>query len=144
MKIYVAYWSATGNTEKMATELVRAARDAGAEVSVKEVKNANIDEALKADILALGCPAMDAEVIEFDEMDPFLTDLEKVGIKGKNLILFGSYDWGDGEWMRNWQGRMTAAGANLLCEGIIAQNEPDTADLTFLRDRVKKAIHLCP
>lgn len=143
MKIYVAYWTATGNTEKMATELASAAREAGAEISVQEVKNANIEDALKADILALGCPAMDAEVIEFDEMDPFLNDLEKAGLTGKNLILFGSYDWGDGEWMRNWQGRMTAAGANLLCEGIIAQNEPNEESLAMLRDAAKKAILAC-
>lgn len=143
MKMNVIYWSASGNTQAMAEELARAARDAGADVQISNVRDASVQDALHADVLALGCPAMDAEVIEIEEMDPFVTDLERAGLSGKKLILFGSYDWGDGEWMRNWQSRMTSAGAVLVTTDLIAHNAPDEDVFAMLNSVAKKAVLSC-
>ena len=74
---------------------------------------------------AIGCPAMGAEELEDSVVEPLVADLEGK-VYGKSLVLFGSYDWGDGEWMRLWVDRMTAAGATIVGgEGVIANNEPD-------------------
>lgn len=136
----VIYWSASGNTQAMAEKLASSAVEAGIEVTIQEVSKANANEALLSDILALGSPAMGAEVIEEEEMEPFVSSLEKAGLSGKKLLLFGSYDWGDGEWMRDWQDRMKAAGAILLSEDLIAHNEPDEDELNLLSNAAKKAV----
>jgi flavodoxin short chain len=84
-----------------------------------------MDELKSAKAFALGCPAMGAEVLEEGEMEPFVTELEGF-VAGKTIGLFGSYGWGDGEWMRNWVERMTAAGAVVVGgEGVICQDAPD-------------------
>ena len=124
-KMAVIYWSQTGNTEAMAGAITEGAKDAGAEVQLFHVSEISADDAAAYDLLALGCPAMGAEVLEEEEFEPFFTALEpKLG--GKKIALFGSYGWGDGQWMRDWQDRVTASGA-VLCggEGLIVQNAPD-------------------
>jgi flavorubredoxin len=78
----------------------------------------------EASALAFGCPAMGAEVLEESEMEPFISALSKAEVGGKPLGLFGSYDWGDGQWMRDWAERMKAMGALLDGEGIITQLAP--------------------
>ena len=76
-------------------------------------------------VFALGCPAMGAEVLEEGEMEPFVEAVEQFA-SGKNIALFGSYGWGDGEWMRDWEDRMKSAGANVIGgEGVICQEAPD-------------------
>ncbi|MDR0519522.1 MAG: flavodoxin [Clostridiales Family XIII bacterium] len=125
MKINIIYWSGTGNTQAMA-ELIRdGAAAAGAEVSLAEVSAvASADAALDADVVALGCPSMGAEVLEESEFEPFVVSIEgKVG--GKKLALFGSYGWGDGEWMRDWSARMEKAGAVLVAESLIVNETPE-------------------
>lgn len=131
-KIAVIYWSGTGNTEAMANAVAEGAR-AGGEVEVKSVSYAHAAEALAADALALGCPAMGAEVLEESEMEPFVQELEKAGLTGKKLALFGSYDWGDGEWMREWTKRMRDGGADLVADGLIVHNTPDEDGLETCR-----------
>lgn len=124
-KIAVIYWSQTGNTQMMAEAIKVGAESAGAEVSIFEVSQIKPDDALGYDALALGCPAMGAEVLEEDEFEPFFEAIENK-LAGKKLGLFGSYDWGDGEWMRNWFERCEKAGANTMgSEGLIVQNTPD-------------------
>ena len=124
-KVLVAYWSGTGNTEKMAQAIADGAKAAGAEVTLTEVGKISVEAALEFTRIALGCPSMGAEVLEEAEMEPFFTELEG-GISGKNIALFGSYGWGDGEWMRDWEGRVKAAGANLCGgEGFICNEAPD-------------------
>lgn len=119
-KIAVIYWSSTGNTEAMAKAV---AVGAGADLfSVSEI---DIDEALSYDSIAFGCPSMGAEVLEESEFDPFFTVIEsKLG--NKNIALFGSYGWGDGEWMRDWEVRARATGANLFEDGLIINETPDS------------------
>ena len=124
-KIYVVYWSQTGNTEAMAEAVARGSRSEGKESAVVEVGSISPEELKEEAVFALGCPAMGAEVLEESEMEPFVETLEAF-VKGKTVGLFGSYGWGDGEWMRDWEARMQQAGANVIGgEGVICQETPD-------------------
>jgi len=127
-KIVVIYWSATGNTESMALAIAEGAKVAGGSVRQIEVGNATKEDVLNADAIALGCPAMGSEELE-EEMEPFIQLLEKESLKDKTMVLFGSYDWGDGQWMRKWMERMTKRGVKLIEEGLIVQNTPDEEDI---------------
>ena len=125
MSVSVVYWSGTGNTEAMANAVAEGITEAGGEAKLIPVSEANVDDLATESAFALGCPSMGVEVLEEEEMEPFVEALEsKVG--GKKILLFGSYGWGDGEWMRNWVERMTNAGAFMVEEeGIIANDAPD-------------------
>lgn len=129
-KVSVIYWSGTGNTEAMAKAIVEGAKEAGAaEVDLFQVSEITPEQALEYDVLVLGCPSMGAEVLEEGEFEPFFTTLE-AKLAGKKVALFGSYGWGDGEWMRDWQTRVTDAGAHLYKnEGFIINETPDEDDL---------------
>ncbi len=127
--IQVVFWSQSGNTEAMANAVADGIRKAGKEADVVFVGDASIDELKSAKVFALGCPAMGAEVLEEGEMEPFVSDLE-MSVLGKTIGLFGSYGWGDGQWMRDWVDRMTSAGATVVDgEGVICMGAPD-ADAT--------------
>ena len=103
-------------------------------VEIMEVADADVDKALSYDVLALGCPAMGDEELEEGEFEPFFSDLEGK-LSGKKVALFGSYDWGDGEWMRTWCGRAKDAGAELVDdEGLIVNNTPDDEGLAACRE----------
>lgn len=124
-KVAVIYWSGTGNTKMMAEAVSEGAKNAGADVSLLNVSETNAAEAASFDVLALGCPAMGGEVLEEMEFEPFFTELESK-LSGKKVALFGSYGWGDGQWMRDWVDRMSSAGANVLNgEGVICKEAPD-------------------
>lgn len=132
--VTVVYWSQTGNTEKMAEAIGEGATAAGASASVKTVGEANPDELKDLEGFALGCPAMGDEVLEEDEMEPFVTAVEAFAA-GKKILLFGSYGWGDGQWMRDWVERMKNAGAELVSEeGLMVNEEPDDDGLEKCRD----------
>lgn len=123
--IYVIYWSGTGNTEMMAQAVAAGIDGAGSHAIVAEVSTVRAESLKEMDCFALGCPAMGAEVLEEGDMEPFVEVIEGFA-SGKKIGLFGSYDWGDGEWMRDWEDRMRAAGAEVVGgEGVIANNEPD-------------------
>ena len=127
MKTAVIYWSGTGNTEAMANTV---AEGAGTDaLTVSDFSGSIAD----FDALAFGCPAMGAEVLEEDEFEPIFTGIESE-LSGKTVLLFGSYGWGDGEWMRNWADRVKAAGAVLLGdEGYTANEAPSDDDLAKLK-----------
>jgi flavodoxin short chain len=124
-KILVAYWSGSGNTEIMAQQVAKGAEEGGAEVTLKPVKEATPEMVSAAEALAFGCPAMGDETLEEEEMEPFINKLSKAEVGGKPLGLFGSYDWGDGQWMKNWVEQMKKLGANVDGEGIITRLEPE-------------------
>ncbi|ADY57181.1 flavodoxin [Syntrophobotulus glycolicus DSM 8271] len=128
-KISVIYWSGTGNTEKMAESVAEGARALEAEVRIVPVGSASVEDVLSADAVALGCPSMGDEILEESEMEPFICSLEKQSLANVSVVLFGSYDWGDGKWMRDWEERMKKTGASLLAEGLILQLEPDEEGL---------------
>ena len=123
-KMAVIYWSMSGNTEAMASAIAEGARGAGAEVDLMQVSEVSVDQALSYPLLALGCPAMGAEVLEESEFEPFFAQLEG-RLSGKKVALFGSYGWGDGQWMRDWQARTEGANANLYQEGLMVNETPD-------------------
>ena len=123
-KTAIIFWSGTGNTEAMANAVLDGAKTVNEDVKLFNVSEITADEAAEYDTLILGCPAMVAEVLEEDEFEPFFTELEGK-IAGKNIALFGSYGWGDGEWMRSWEERVNAAGAKLVCDSVIANDAPD-------------------
>ena len=128
-KMAVIYWSQTGNTQMMAQAIMEGAVQAGVEAELFTVSEITPEQAATYDLLALGCPAMGAEVLEEEEFEPFFTALED-SLSGKKVMLFGSYGWGDGEWMRNWQDRVTDAGAVLFQgEGLILNETPDEVGL---------------
>ncbi|WP_461614199.1 flavodoxin [Clostridium sp. Marseille-QA1073] len=124
-KVSIIYWSGTGNTESMANFIAEGAKSEGAEVEVKAVSNAAASDIDSADVIALGCPSMGDEVLEESEMEPFIESIE-TAVKGKKIALFGSYGWGDGKWMRDWEERMTGYGAIVVNEGLIANYTPDS------------------
>lgn len=139
-KIYVVYWSQTGNTEAMANAVGEGIQSAGGEAEIVEVSQASCDDLKAAPAFALGCPAMGAEVLEEDEMEPFVAQVEAFA-QGKKIGLFGSYGWGDGQWMRDWQDRMAAAGADIVGkEGVIAQETPDEDALEACRNLGKALV----
>ncbi len=133
MSVSVVYWSGTGNTQVMAEAVAEGIRSAGAEANVLEVADADAAALASEDAFALGCPSMGAEQLEETEMEPFVETLEPL-VSGKKILLFGSYGWGDGEWMREWADRMKNAGAVLVrAEGVIANEAPDNEALEECR-----------
>ena len=133
MSISVVYWSGTGNTQAMAEAIGEGIESAGAQANVISVDQASVDALAEEDVFALGCSAMGAEELEESEMEPFVAELEGK-VSGKKILLFGSYGWGDGEWMRDWADRMKNAGAQLICEeGIIANEAPEDDVLEELK-----------
>lgn len=129
-KVYVIYWSQTGNTQTMAEAIGKGVTDAGKEAAVVYVGDVSLEELKKAKGFALGCPAMGAEVLEETEMEPFVCEVESFAM-GKTIALFGSYGWGDGQWMRDWVDRMDACGADVLNgEGLMCHEIPDASVLS--------------
>ena len=127
-KTAVIYWSATGNTEKMAQAIFSGISGAGAQAelfSLSEFAVKNIDDYEK---IAFGCPSMGAEVLEEVEFEPFFASIEKQ-LPNKKVALFGSFGWGDGEWMRDWQERVKESSALLFEGGLIVNLEPGAADI---------------
>ena len=117
-KVAVVYYSGSGNTEAMADVIVNAL---GADKIEAEAFGAA--KVADYDAIAFGCPAMGDEVLEESEFDPMFSDVEK-DLSGKKIGLFGSYGWGDGQWMRDWEERCRAAGAELAAESVIANDAP--------------------
>ncbi|MCD7729579.1 MAG: flavodoxin [Clostridia bacterium] len=135
--INIVYWSQTGNIQTMAEAVAEGARSAGAEVAVTEVSGADAS-VLDSDAVIFGCPAMGSEELEDSEFEPFFSSVEG-SLKGKKVGLFGSYDWGDGEWMRTWQARCESGGAVMIADGVIANLEPDADALAECRALGEKA-----
>ena len=123
-KIAVVYWSGTGNTEAMANAVVEGAKNAGAAVTLYTAPEFTASMVDDFDAIAFGCPAMGAEVLEDSEFEPMFQDCESK-LKGKKIALFGSYGWGDGEWMRSWEDTCRGDGADLVCDSVICQEAPD-------------------
>ncbi|WP_294174284.1 flavodoxin [uncultured Clostridium sp.] len=120
----IVYYSASGNTEKMANLIAEGISEEGKSVELVNVSNANSNIFDDEDIVILGCPAMGDEVLEENEFEPFLEEISSK-ISGKKVALFGSYGWGDGQWMRDWQERMESLGCTLIDDGLIIQYEPE-------------------
>lgn len=131
-KIAVVYWSGTGNTEAMANAVLEGAKDKGADAVL--FTSAEFDDSMMDayDAVAFGCPAMGAEVLEESEFEPMFSSCEPK-LSGKKIALFGSYGWGDGEWMREWEMNCKQAGAVLACESVICNEMPDDVGIQSCR-----------
>ena len=132
-KIAVVYWSGTGNTEAMAAAVVEGAKEKGAEVSLLTASEFSPEQVSEYDAIAFGCPSMGSEQLEESEFEPMFTACEGK-LRGKNIALFGSYGWGDGEWMRSWESRCNGDGANLACGSVICNETPDDDALAACRE----------
>lgn len=122
--IAVVYWSGTGNTEAMAQAVADGVKEKGAQVKLLTASAFDASMVDQFDAIAFGCPSMGAEQLEESEFEPMFTACESK-LNGKTIALFGSYGWGDGEWMRNWEETCAAAGAVLACESVICNGAPD-------------------
>ena len=127
MKVAVVYASTTGNTEAMANAINDAVKAAGAEVVFGTADSANNDDVLSSDVILLGSPAMGDEVLE-DSVEEFYTGIEG-SLNGKKVAIFGSYDWGDGQWLRDWTDRLNNAGAVSVAEPLMVHLTPEEADV---------------
>lgn len=123
-KIAVVYWSGTGNTEKMAEQVAAGAAEAGAEAVLYRAAKFSADMMDQYDAVAFGCPSMGAEELEDSEFLPMFEQCEKK-LAGKRIALFGSYGWGDGEWMRSWEDRCIEDEAIIVCPCVICNEAPD-------------------
>lgn len=130
-KVAVVFWSATGNTETMANCIAEGAN--GTIVPCGEMNAAKLAE---FDAVAFGCPAMGAEQLEESEFEPMFSDLEG-SLNGKKIALFGSYGWGDGQWMRDWESDCSNAGISLTCESVTCCETPDDTALAACREMGK-------
>ena len=132
MKIAVVYWSSTGNTEAMAQAIAEGARKAGASAELFTATEFDGGKVDAFDAIAFGCPAMGAEELEDSEFAPMFESCES-RLSGKKIALFGSYGWGDGEWMRTWEDTCRNDGASLVCDSVICQEAPDDDALNACR-----------
>lgn len=123
-KIAVVYWSGAGNTDIMAAKVAEGAVSAGAEVTKFTSSDFNADKIDDFDAVAFGCPSMGCEQLEDSEFEPMFINCEPK-LNGKKIALFGSYGWGDGEWMRTWEQTCKDDGAVLVCDSVICNETPD-------------------
>ncbi|HKL95132.1 MAG TPA: flavodoxin [Haploplasma sp.] len=124
-KAVVVYWSGTGNTEIMAEKIKEGLEEASYEVDLLEVYEALVDEVLEYDKIAFGCSSMGIEELEEEEFEPFFEEIES-HLADRKIALFGSYGWGDGEWMEYWEDRVSEQGALLFEKGLIINSTPST------------------
>ena len=129
-RIAVIYWSGTGNTEAMAKAVAEGVSGLAEVFAVSDFDLSSVDE---YDAFALGCPAMGCEVLEESEFEPFFNAV-KTALSNKKVALFGSYGWGDGEWMRTWETECADAGIQLAVKSVICTDTPDEEALNACRD----------
>ncbi len=132
-KVSIVYWSGTGNTEAMAYYIAQGVKEAGVDAELITADVADVSVLSGDKVIALGCPSMGAEVLEESIMEPLMCDLDGV-IGGKQIGLFGSYGWGNQEWMRDWEDRILADGATVVNgEGIAVNGAPGENDAEELK-----------
>ena len=131
-KIAVVFWSGTGNTEQMAYAVMEGIKEKAAEAALFAASEFGASMVKQYDAIAFGCPAMGAEGLEETEFQP-MWDACEGALGGKKVALFGSYGWGDGEWMRSWEDACGSAGAVLACESVICNEAPDEEALEACR-----------
>lgn len=131
--IGIIYWSGSGNTQAMAEAIGEGIKSAGSVADVIQVSHITAENALKYEKLVFGCPSMGSEVLEEVEFEPFFEDIESK-LTGKKIALFGSYGWGDGQWMRDWQERAERKNAVVFDEPLILNESPDSQGLDMCRE----------
>ena len=120
----IIYWSQTGNTEAIAELIKIGIEQAGKTAELTQVSEISVEDILNEEMLIIGCPACGVETLDETEMEPFISSLEGK-IEGKKIALFGSYGWGNGEWMDEWEERMKSYGGILISEGLRINEAPE-------------------
>ena len=138
MKVAVVYASTTGNTEAMANAVCEGLQSDGVDLVFSKADSTDVSALSSCDVILLGSPAMGDEVLE-DSMEEFYAKAES-SLGGKKVGLFGSYDWGDGQWLRDWADRVSAAGASLCGESLMVNLAPDEEGLAKCREWAKACI----
>ncbi|RHT58972.1 flavodoxin [Clostridium sp. AM29-11AC] len=137
-QVLIVYWSGTGNTAAMAEMVAEGIKEAGREAVILPAEEASVADVEKYRAIAMGCPSMGDEVLEESTMEPFVEEIEG-SVSGKTLGLFGSYGWGDGQWMRDWTDRMKQAGASVIGgEDAICNGAPDADAEAALKELGKR------
>ena len=137
-QVLIVYWSGTGNTAAMAEMVAEGIKEAGREAVILPAEEASVADVEKYSAIAMGCPSRGDEVLEESTMEPFVEEIEG-SVSGKTLGLFGSYGWGDGQWMRDWTDRMKQAGASVIGgEDAICNGAPDADAEAALKELGKR------
>lgn len=139
-QIAIIYWSGTGNTEAMAKAILEGVQSAGGSADIFEVASFSTSNLNQYDKLILGCPSMGDEVLEESEFQPFFDDIQSQ-LGGKKIALFGSYGWGDGQWMRTWQSEVEETGGQLITDGLIINESPDSEGIQLCQSLGEKVVN---
>ena len=131
-KVAVVFWSGTGNTQAMAEAVAEGAKNAGAEVDLLNSDEFGAAKMAEYDAVGFGCPSMGTEQLEESSFEPMFTECESK-LSGKRIALFGSFGWGDGQWMRDWESRCDDAGASMVCDYVICNETPNDVGLESCR-----------
>ncbi len=123
-KVSIVYWSGTGNTEEMANLILQGVKELEGDTNLYSVDSIDLNAIENSETLVLGCPSMGDEVLEESEFQPFMDNIYDK-LEGKNIALFGSYGWGDGEWMRSWEESIKNSKGKLLFDGLIVNYAPE-------------------
>lgn len=133
-KVAVVYWTGTGNTETMANAVVEGAKGAGAEVvDLIFSDDFSADMLSKYDAIGFGCPAMGNEELEESSFEPMFASVEG-NLGGKKIAIFGSYEWNDGQWMRDWEKRANDTAGMLVYPALPAYDAPDADALAKCKE----------
>ncbi|BFL71776.1 MULTISPECIES: flavodoxin [Anaerococcus] len=127
-KVAVIYWSGTGNTENMANAIFSRLKEKNVEADLFEVRGFDISTLADYDGFAFGCPAMGSEELEEAEFEPMFESVENK-LDNKPVVIFGSYEWNDGQWMLDWQERCKNDDINLAADGLAAYGNPEDDDI---------------
>ena len=131
-KVAIVYWSGPGNTEAMAKAIEQGVEKSGNQVNLFEVEQFKVTDIPAFDGIIFGCPAMGDEVLEETEFEPMFEACE-AKLAGKRIVLFGSYGWGDGQWMQDWEERCRNHKAELVADSVICEEMPDDEGLEKCR-----------
>lgn len=124
MEATVVYWSETGNTEAMAGFVAEGIGSAGWNANIIPADGFDASMLGKYSSIAFGCPSMGDEILEEDVFEPMFSSVE-MSLSGKRVGLFGSYGWGDGQWMRDWEDKCRSSGIDIIGPGVMANEFPD-------------------
>jgi len=138
-KLTIIYWSNNGNVEVLANHIAKGAKQVGAEVLVKLVSEATVEDVTGADVVAFGSPSMDNNRIEQKEMQPFIDKFKLLPINNKVTGLFGSYGWDDGEFMKKWASQMKDYEFNVI-QSLIVNEAPSSQQLVEAEEMGKNLV----
>lgn len=123
----VIYWSQTGNTQKMAELIAKGIEEGGKKVELVELANISVNDLKDEEVIILGSPAAGTEDIEETQVEPFVQSL-KGNIEGKKVALFGSWGWGEGEYIEQIEERIKSYGGELIGKSLTVMESPEGED----------------